>query len=103
MIKISIGGLLKKIYFEQNGMIHVQNKWFFLSQSGGVFNIMNTIKLIFYEEQVQNQYGGHLRKLKPVMWEKVGYHSRPYTRYIHDGISHRKATIFDTNGIHNFL
>ena len=40
---------------------------FFLIQSGDIFRIMKTIKCVFYEEQIPNRYGGHLRKLKPVM------------------------------------
>ena len=60
----------------------------FLSQSGGIFRIMKTIKCVFYEETIPNRYGGHLRKLKPVMQEKVGYHSRPFMHNIHDGILH---------------
>ena len=93
IIKISMGGSLNKFLFWAKWYIFFKPKW------RHIWNNENH-KVHFYEEQIPYRY---LLKLKPVMWEKVGYHSRPYTRNIHDGISHWKTTIFYTNGIHDFL
>ena len=56
-------------YFEKN--ICKKNAIF---SAKVIFKIRKTIKCIFYREQITNWYGE--TKLKPVMLEKVWYHSR---------------------------
>ena len=83
-------------YFEQNGTIYVKNKCDFSAIF--IIKIIKTIKWVFYREQIPNRYGGpgQWQNFKPVVWEKVWYHSRSKMCKIHDGISHQITTVFDT-------
>ena len=77
------GSLNKFLFLAKWYDIYKKMNVFFLSQSGGIYKIMKTIKFIFYEEQIPNWYGGNLRKLKSIL-----FYSQPYMCNIQDRISY---------------